>query len=144
MFFIQPYYVNALKHLCRVYKLDYEEIYQDLYIHYSQVFNYKKFTEEEVEAHINKTIRGLVWRAGSKYRTRYFMYDTYYTIDFIEDVWYYLKKVLNPEEYNIIYLYFIEGLSLREVAEKIKKPKSTVTFIYNKALGKLRQDDFFN
>lgn len=46
-------------------------------------------------------------------------------------------SLLSSEENLILYLKFWEGLSVREIAKKIKKPKSNVQYIYQQSLKKI-------
>lgn len=46
-------------------------------------------------------------------------------------------KTLSTEENNILYLKFWEGLTVREIAKRIHKPKSTVQYILNQSLKKI-------
>lgn len=52
----------------------------------------------------------------------------------------YLKSALtklDETENRILYLKFWEGLSIREIAKLLKKPKSTIQYIYHQSLKKL-------
>lgn len=46
---------------------------------------------------------------------------------------------LNDEENLIIYLKYWEGLTIREIAKKMKKPKSTIQYIYSQSIEKIAQ-----
>lgn len=46
-------------------------------------------------------------------------------------------KTLTDEENEILYLKFWEGLTVREIAKRIRKPKSTVQYILEQSLKKI-------
>lgn len=48
-------------------------------------------------------------------------------------------KTLSETENRILYYKFWEGLTVRDIAKKIKKPRSTVQDTINKALEKMRE-----
>ena len=45
---------------------------------------------------------------------------------------------LTEEENNLLYLKFWEGLTVREIAKKLDKPRSTVQYKIEEALKKLK------
>lgn len=51
-----------------------------------------------------------------------------------------LLTTLDKDEYRVVMLYTIEGYTHREIGEILQKPTGTVTWIYNKALKKLRKE----
>lgn len=55
--------------------------------------------------------------------------------DFIRDV----LSILNPQERNVVLLYTLENLTHREIALILDKPLGTITWIYSKAIKKIKK-----
>ena len=50
-----------------------------------------------------------------------------------------VKKILNPDEQQIVMLHVVSGFKHREIAEMMHKPLGTVLWAYNNALSKLKK-----
>ena len=55
-----------------------------------------------------------------------------------------LEKYLTEEEIKIILLYNVDCYSLKEIANKIKKPYNSVVSIYNRAIKKFKKEVYKN
>ncbi|WP_162140144.1 RNA polymerase sigma factor [Haploplasma axanthum] len=51
----------------------------------------------------------------------------------------YLLSFLDDEEREVIMLYSLDSLKHREIAEILNKPLGTITWIYNKAIKKMKE-----
>ncbi|HHX79323.1 MAG TPA: RNA polymerase sigma factor [Acholeplasmataceae bacterium] len=70
--------------------------------------------------------------------SEYLFPSTKSTVDYEYNANYFLS-LLDDEEKEVVVLYAMEGFKHREIAKIIDKPVGTVTWIYNKAMKKLRE-----
>lgn len=57
------------------------------------------------------------------------------------EYFYFIRRILNDQEYKIITLHLVDDLPHREIAEVLKIPIGTVTWSYQNALKKIRKEE---
>jgi RNA polymerase sigma-70 factor, ECF subfamily len=50
-----------------------------------------------------------------------------------------VRKMLTPEEYEIVILHSVNEQKFKDIAKSVKKPLGTVLWLYNRAMGKLKK-----
>lgn len=71
-------------------------------------------------------------------------YNDYNDKTYYDEIMILLEKYLTEEEIKIILLYNVDCYSLKEIANKIKKPYNSVVSIYNRAIKKFKKEVYKN
>lgn len=51
-----------------------------------------------------------------------------------------ISQILKPQEFQIVVLHVINGLTHKEIAKITKRPLGSITWAYNNAMAKVRRE----
>lgn len=124
-------------------KMETEDIMQDTYLRFLNNINkYKNGTN--VIAFIVTIARNLAINYYNKKRKEEFhdfsLYeDTYVKDDTNQELLDLVYKTLSGDELDVFIMHVIDELKHKEIAKIMKKPLGTITWLYNKAVNKMKQ-----
>lgn len=121
-----------------------EDIMQETYLRFLDKINYYK-DKTNVVAFIVTMARNLAINTYNR-RQKEIVYDIYDHDDAFQaeakpetpllDL---VMETLEGEELEVFMLYIVDDLKHREIAQVMKKPLGTITWLYNKALKKMKK-----
>lgn len=124
-------------------KMETEDIMQDTYLRFLNNINkYKNGTN--VIAFIVTIARNLAINQYNKKRKEEFhdfsLYeDSYVKEDTNQELLDLVYKTLSGDELDVFIMHVIDELKHKEIAKIMKKPLGTITWLYNKAVNKMKQ-----